>query len=224
MVCSSGQWAINLKSILQKKNSSGSVSIPAWGGLCVLSFFLSPPSSIFLFIFAAPWLTGQSVAMECAVGQKKRRSRNSLTSWRGLTCFNHLSTLSPCLFLILSLVCSPPHLSFPTTLSHSFLVSALIYFDAGSGTPAWPFPPFSLSHTHKHKAVFLACHNTGLLHAHASHRHTLTNRNVWESPSGSLCNLHLKLVRGQEANRPGRVHANRRSWLAARLRSKILSA
>lgn len=49
-------------------------------------------------------------------------------------------------------------------------------------------------------------------------------RNVWESPSGYLCNLHLKLVRGQEASRPRRAHANGGSWLAAWLRSKILSA
>lgn len=184
------------------------------------SFFLSPPSSIFLFIFAAPWLTGQSVAMECAVGQKKRRSRNSLTSWRGLTCFHHLSTLP--VFVSYSLSSFSPHRSFPTTLSlrqpsYTLMQAQVLLLGLFLHS-------LSLTHAHKHKAVFLACNNTDLLHAHASHRHTLTNRNVWESPSGYLCNLHLKLVRGQEANRPGRVHANRRSWLAARLRSKILSA
>ena len=56
-----------------------------------------------------------------------------------------------------------------------------------------------------------------LKHTH-SHR-----RNVWECPSGYLCNLRLKLVRGQGASRPRRLKAN--SGEAARLlqRSKIPS-
>lgn len=69
-----------------------------------------PLPAIFLFIFAAPWLTGQIVAMECAVGQKERRSRNSVTSWRGLTLFLppltlfvHPTAASPSSYLILCL-------------------------------------------------------------------------------------------------------------------------
>lgn len=117
----------------------------------VRSFFLSPPSSIFLFIFAAPWLTGQSVAMECAVGQKKRRSRNSLTSWRGLTCFHHLSTHSPCLFLILSLVSPPPHLSFSTTLSLTLSLCQPSYTSMQAQVPLLGlFLLHSLSHTRAH--------------------------------------------------------------------------
>lgn len=68
-----------------------------------------PLPAIFLLIFAAPWLTGQIVAMECAVGQKERRSRNSVTSWRGLTrflppltLFVHPTAASPGSYLILS--------------------------------------------------------------------------------------------------------------------------
>lgn len=160
------------KSILQKKLfREWFYTSLRWA---VRSFFLSPPSSIFLFIFAAPWLTGQSVAMECAVGQKKRRSRNSLTSWRGLTCFHHLSTLP--VFVSYSLSSFfPPSLLLYHSFSHSFSVSALIYFDAGSGTPAWPFPPFSLSQAHtqtqscilslqQHRLV--ACTRTAPTHSH----------------------------------------------------------
>lgn len=69
-----------------------------------------PLPAIFFFIFAAPWLTGQIVAMECAAGQKERRSRNSVTSWRGLTLFLppltvfvHPTSASPSSYLILRL-------------------------------------------------------------------------------------------------------------------------
>lgn len=109
----------------------------------VSSFFFY--STIFLFIFAAPWLTGQIVAMECAVGQKERRSRNSVTSWRGLTLpaplphFHHsLSSLSLYLKLVFPL---------RSSLTHSF---SLLYFDAGPGTLAWPLFLHSLSLFHTH--------------------------------------------------------------------------
>lgn len=101
-----------------------------------------PPQTIFLCIFAAPWLTAQIVAMECAVGQKERRSRNSVTSWRGLTLF--LPPLTPFVHsLSLSLVLS-------LCIRSSFSLSLSLYFDAGPGTLAWPFSSFSLLQNTKH--------------------------------------------------------------------------
>lgn len=147
--------------------------------------------------------------MECAVGQKEQRSRNSVTSWRGLTLFlPPLTGFVPPSYFSLSL---PLYLCTMFSFSLSFSPS-LSLFQAAlmlAQVLLLGLFPHSLSQS---KAIFLACNNN-----------THTNRNVWESPSGYLCNLHLNLVRGQEANRPGRVHANRRSWLAAWLRSKILS-
>ena len=117
-------------------------------------------------------------------------------------------------------------LSLCLSLARSFSLSGPPHFDVvlGPGTLAWPLL-YSLSlfcthtHTHTHtQSYILSLQQHRLVHAQKknhtnthlkhTHTHTLTNRNVWESPSGYLCNLHLKLVRGQEANRPRRLNAN----------------
>lgn len=201
-----GKYKLDLQN-----NSCAGNSIPGfrWAVRFLLLF------TIFLFLFEAPWLTGQIVAMECAVGQKKRRCRNPVTSWRGLTLFLPPLTLfvhSHSLFLSSSSIQSLCFFIRSESLSLSLRLPC---FDAGPGTLAWPF---------LFLYIFLARNNIGLLHPHTlTQTYTLTNRNVWESPSGYLCNLHLKLVRGKGANRPRRVHANGRNRLAAWLRSKILS-
>jgi len=150
---------------------------------CAESFGLS---SIFLFIFAAPWLTGQIVAMECGVGQKERRTRNSVTSWRGLTLFPR-SPLT--LFVsyslssaIQSLFSLQAFLAFSPSLTHSFTLS-------GCCTLMWCWPRYSrlasfLTHTHTHSQhryiLRLEQHRHKI--PRAQHTHMRSNRNVWEYP------------------------------------------
>lgn len=96
-------------------------------------------------------------------------------------------SLSLFLYLILSL---------PLFKAFSRSLSLLLHFDV---VLAQVLILLSL-HTHAH-----ILGNTGW----CMHKiHTLTSRNVWESPSGYLCNLHLKLVRGQEGSRPRGLNVN----------------
>lgn len=67
--------------------------------------------------------------------------------------------------------------AFSPSLTHSFSMSGLLYFDAGPGTLTWPFSSFHLFLLQTQStAIFLARNNTGLLHAHKSHTltHTLS--------------------------------------------------
>lgn len=96
----------------------------------------------------------------------------------------------------------------PSPLSDSLFLSVrLLYFEmmpcAGTLSSLFPlFLTYTPIQTHVHS------NNTGSCMHRFTHTHALTNWNVCESPSGYLCNLHLKLVRGQEANRPRRLNAN----------------
>lgn len=121
-----------------------------------------PLPAIFLFIFAAPWLTGQIVAMECAVGQKERRSRNSVTSWRGLTLFLppltlfvHPTAAAPSSYLILCL--SPSEARFS--------LCSLTLFSLSGCCVLMQAQVLLLGLSFLSIYIFLACNSTGI-HTH----------------------------------------------------------
>lgn len=150
MVCSSGQWAINLKSILQKKTLLGVFLYQPEVGC---AFFLSFSPLLYISFHFCGSLADWS---ECCYGMCCGTKEAEIQKLTDLLERPHL--LSPFVhslpvFVSYSLSSPPPSLLLYRSFSHSFSVSALIYFDAGSGTSAWPFL-HSLSRAHTNTKLY----------------------------------------------------------------------
>lgn len=162
---------------------------------------------MYIYLFPPSYFTHLTVAMKCGVGQKETQKHSDLLE-RPLS----LLLFSPYLYPFLS---SSFQACFSLSASPAFSLSLTPSFTlSGCCTLMWCWPRYSRlasSFAWPRTHTCNSCPRTTQANACVAWntQQALSQTGMCGNlPSGYLCNLHLKLVRGQEGNRPRRLNAN----------------